>query len=103
MTVFPPYRPPLGLPAYWGDDVSGTLPAVVMAYHALALSEGPPLNPAQLDLLRSYLAYFINAPCWRDGDSGEIARLRRNIAQAQTVEAIDYWIDACLGLGLDPL
>jgi hypothetical protein len=103
MHVFPPYRPPWGLPAAWRDDVSGVLPAVVMAYHAAALNDAPPLNPAQLELLRSYLEYVITAPCWRDSDQGEIAALRRRIATARTVAAIDRWLDACLAIGIDPL
>jgi len=100
--AFPAYRPPLGLPAYWGDDVSGVLPALVMAYHAAVLGEGPPLTPAQLALLREYLAYVIHAPCWRGNDTA-IARLRRDIGRAQTIAAIDDWIAACLDVGIDPL
>jgi len=103
MHAFPPYRPPLGLPANWRDDVSGALPALVMAYHRAALGEGPPLTAAQLALLREYLAYFIHAPCWRDCNGGEIARLRRDIGRAQTIAAIDDWIAACLDVGIDPL
>lgn len=96
VSAFPPYRAPLGLPAYWSGDVSGVLPAAVMAYHAAALGQGSPLTPAQLELLRSYLEYFIGAPCWRDTEGGEIAALRQQIVAARTVEAIDAWIDACL-------
>ena len=101
--VFPPYRPPLGLPVAWQDDVSGTLPQVVMAYFAHGSGRGTALADDELVLLRGYLEYFINAPCWRDSGAGEITQLRTRIAQVRTEEEIDAWVEACLEIGIDPL
>lgn len=93
------YVMPYGTPLYWQDDVSGTLRAIVSAYYDR--KNGPPqMEPESLEILRAYLHYVINAPCWKGRG---IAKLRARIASASTVADIDRFIASCLKIGIDPL
>jgi hypothetical protein len=55
------YLPPFDTPLYWMDEESGELRAAVMAYFAQAVGnnpggDNPEPAPAQMDLLRDYMA-----------------------------------------------
>ena len=99
------YRSPLGLPLYWMDEMTGELPIAVNAYLGCGLTgeNVPAPTNAQIDLLRDYLTYYINAPCWRWEEGNELAELRTKVSGLNTLEAIHKWIVDCLNIGLDPL
>lgn len=106
------YRPPLGLPLYWRDEVTGELERAVMDYYRVVLREPGqgPLSPQQLKLLRDYVVHFINAPCWerncvRCGDDDSLAVLKELRARAATlasVNSIARWTEEAAEIALDP-
>jgi hypothetical protein len=114
------YRPPLGLPFYWGDDVTGRLPAAMRHYFEFCLGHAPdataadlgipPLNAAELKLLCDYCRHFINAPCWENNLSAQdcedmladLIQLRARARTLASVESIRRWNQECMELGLDP-
>jgi|SRR6185312_4012555 len=103
-----PYVPPLGTPLYWGDEVSGELARAIRALYD-AMIDHTPLLPTQLEIVRHYCAYVINAPCWdekphHDEDTrARLRKLRDTIKLVTKPEELDAWIDACLEEGIDPL
>jgi len=107
--LIPPiYRPTLGLPLYWGDEVTGELKAAVMAYYNEALGKCT-ITDRQFELLRQYLIHHINAPCWMANPSADeeqraqIEELRRMAGRIKTPGDIATYIDEAMDLGLDPL
>ena len=104
MSTMPGYVPPLGTPLYWGDEQSGTLAAAVMRYF-----DGVELEPSQFALLKSYLVYVVDAPCWDNNEHHtlesrrELERLRVQAKQMQTQRDIIPWIYECVKWGIDPL
>ena len=100
------YRPGIGGggPLRWQDDVTGVLPRAVMAFvnYGGKQSNVPPTEQ-QLGLVREYMEYYVNAPCWRQGDAHELDVLREKIQTLHTVEDLDNFIHECLRIGLDPL
>jgi hypothetical protein len=105
-----PYIPgPGGFgPLYWGNDVTGILPAAVKAFYAEALGEKVALR-WQVKLVRDYLDYYINAPCWDNNPHADaeyrvtFAALREEIKTLENVEGINQWIEQCIEIGIDPL
>ena len=113
------YRPPLGLPLYWGDEITGRLPAAVRHYFDFCLGHCPdetakdlgiqPMSAEELKVLYDYCLYFINAPCWEANlqDSEEmledLKQLRERAKTLASVESIRRWNEECMELGLDPL
>src|SRR5712691_302593 len=97
------YREPRGGPLRFQDDVSGVLPAAVIAYFASHAT------PEQFELVRDYCEYYLNAPCWDnnphhdDESSAELAGLREEVKTLKTAEALNTWIHKCLDIGIDPL
>jgi hypothetical protein len=98
-----------GAPLRWQDDVTGILPAAINAFLAEGLG-GPPALPWQIELVRDYMAYYINAPCWQIGNEEDtpklfktFADLRERIKSLRTSSEIAGWIIDCLNLGIDPL
>jgi hypothetical protein len=99
------YRPPLGLPYNWRDELTGQIPAAVNAYldHRVDPANPPP-TPTQFAILQAYLVHYINAPCWDgSGFTAELAQLRAAIQRAQTPDDLARWIHDCLQIGIDPL
>jgi hypothetical protein len=97
------YKPPLGLPFYWEDEVSGELRKAIHAYldHA---TDGKPFTDAQLELMRDYLEHWINAPCWNsEVFESELKHLRESAKTLRTAEQIHDWIHEALEIGMDPL
>src|SRR5581483_8856908 len=98
------YRSPIGGPLRWQDDVTGVLPAAVKAFIDEGLGRAK-CAPEQIELVRDYCEYYINAPCWQT-ESMETAfeNLRARIKR-QPISAQDLgtWITDCLEVGLDPL
>ena len=93
------YRPPLGLPLYWRDEVSGVLPAAVWAYLHHMAGAGPAPTAEQLALVIDYARYFIEAPCW---SGEELPELRRRARQLSTLEDLAAWVEAAFRSALDP-
>lgn len=113
--VSPIYRPPLGLPLRWQDDVSGQVPAAVNAYFDHQLGKGPAPTTEQWSLLIDWLIHFICAPCWSataragvaegyDEQANELIRLRLDLVQERVTTPADLhaWTVRCLELGIDP-
>ncbi len=97
------YRPPIGGPLRWQDDVSGELPAAMKAFvdHHVVKT---PITPEQIELVREYFEYYINAPCWTvEGMETQFTRLRESIKTLKSVQEIDAWIHQCLEVGIDPM
>lgn len=108
--LLPPfYRPPLGLPLYWGDETSGALPAAVGAYIGASVG-GPEPSAVQLRMLCGYCRYYIHAPCWADNceragcpeDLATVLELRERSKSLASFESIRRWCEECMELGLDP-
>ncbi len=98
------YRPPTGGPLRWQDDVTGVLPAAVLAFLDFSLGVNVAFTAEQLDLVRDYCQYYINAPCWNTTDmEAAFVELRERIIGVQAVEELDKWLHDCLDIGIDPL
>lgn len=97
------YLPPLGTPLYWRNETTGVLSAAVWAYlsHGADPERHPSPTATQLVLLIAYLHYVIHAPCWYG--QGELAQLRADVADLQTLADVQSWIMRCLAIGVDPL
>ena len=96
-----------GLPLNWRDEISGVLPAAVGSYLNNRI-DGTPLAEHQLELVRAFMKYFIDAPCWNHMNEDEymaqeLAGLRREVVTLKTPEEMGRWIGRCLDLGIDPL
>ena len=97
------YRPPLAAPLRWQDDQTGELPAAVMAYFDRKQT------PEQLELVRDYCQYYINAPCWDNNpyndeeNRRELREVREAIKRVKTHKELNDWIYQCLDMGIDPL
>jgi hypothetical protein len=112
------YRPPLGLPLYWRDEVSGALPAAIRHYFDWCCGPDPddfsemmedePLSDQELRLVIDYANYFINAPCWEtnlmecEEMLDELRELRERAKSLASVESIRRWNCECMELGIDP-
>jgi len=105
------YRPGprsgLELPLYWRDE-QGDLPKVIAAFVNHGAGHLKEIYPAQVELTRRYIEYFLKAPCWRStaSDAGTNEDLDAAIAaigRAKTPEDIRQVIEATLKLGIDPL
>lgn len=98
-----PYRPPLGLPMRWQDDVTGRLPRAMKAYLENRVNEAV-LSQEDFNHVRSYMEYLINAPCWRQCENGRpLDRARRRIKRVQTPAELARWIHSLLSIGIDPI
>lgn len=92
-----------GGPLRWRDDQTGELPTAVLAFFDRKQT------PDQLELVRDYCEYYINAPCWDDNpynveeDFERLRKRRKEITQAKTFMDINGWIHRCIDMGIDPL
>lgn len=97
---------PLGAPLYWVNEKSGVLKAAIGAFYAHIL-DGEPIKKRHVSLVRAYLIYVINAPCWMAGAgedfASQVQSLKDGIQSADTPKLIDEWIEKCLEIGIDPL
>lgn len=97
------YRPPLGLPLNWKDEISGELPKAVFKYFGRE-----PMSAEEISPVGEFCQHYINAPCWdaNNNQSGgfpnELAALRQSAALISTVPDISRWISACLEIAIDP-
>lgn len=104
-----PYRSPLGLPLYWKDEQSGVLPAAIWAFINHKVDSAEPPTVDQIKLIRDYLAYYINAPCWENNCEGNnemadiLIEARGMAGKIETAVDIDRFISKCMEIGLDPL
>lgn len=107
MSRMPKVYQPGGGPLRWQDDVTGVLPSAVKAF----LDEGlghKRCTPEQVELVRDYCEYYINAPCWQLGEETDpyhIAFLagREHVKTLKSVKELSVWIRSALDLGIDPL
>lgn len=103
------YHTTLQIPLRWQDEQSGTIPTAVKAYLDANIQKNPNLvTDEQLEIVRAYLEYFVNAPCWNIAAEENLtrrihARLKRDIVKAHSVSAIQRWIFRALEIGMDPL
>jgi len=98
------YRAPLMLPLRWQDEQSGVLPTAVLAFldHGIKQRSTPPTEE-QLKLICGYLKYYIDAPCWQQGDTEELDKLRKKAKTLKTGQDINDFIWDCMEIGIDPL
>lgn len=100
---------PGGGPLYWGDEESGELVAAVRDFyrHIACGHVIPPTD--KINLVRDYLIYYINAPCWdwnphHTEQSRELlAEMRQRAKELHTPREIAVWLEECLDMGHDPL
>ncbi|MGA7936398.1 MAG: hypothetical protein WCA35_22780 [Kovacikia sp.] len=99
----PYYAPPFGIPLRWQDEASGRLVEAIETYanHVADTANLAP-TPEQLMLIRQYLKYYINAPCW-DGTCDALSSLRQQVTQLETVADISDWTAQCHAQNIDPL
>lgn len=103
------YHTPLQIPVRWQDELSGTVPTAVKAYLDAVIKNNPLLvSDEQIEVVRAYFEYYVNAPCWGlaagEKESRLIyARLKRDIVKAHSVFALKQWTERCLEIGMDPL
>lgn len=97
----PVYIGPMGLPLYWRDEQSGTLADAIEQYIYWAVGDST-VKPTsdQFKLIKGYLRYWINAPCWR---GEELESLRRDIEAMERIEDLEPWLHRGLAIALDPL
>jgi hypothetical protein len=94
-----------GMPLYWRDDVTGRLPAAVMAY----LNHKP--TPEQLGLVIKYIQHHIHAPCFLEKSpfevidelAEEIRALRALSLELKTIQDVNQYIHRALAWALDPI
>lgn len=95
-------------PLYWGDEQGGLLTTVMLAFFEHGADAGKGITPEQLELVREYGEYYLNAPMFDDNphhddeSRAQLATLREQIKKAKTFEEINQWIHACLDIGIDP-
>lgn len=103
-----PYRelaPGTGIfgPLRWADEQSGILPSAVLAYFGSATGDGKPATPNDVEIVRAYAQYYINAPCWEMGGmEEEFARLRESIKTVASEYELAGWLNLALDIGIDP-
>lgn len=94
-----------GTPLSWRDDVTGTVPAAVMAYLNQEASD------EQIKMVIAYLQYHIHAPCWLEtppwGETDEemaeeIRALRALSLKMSNVADVNQYIHSALDSALDP-
>jgi hypothetical protein len=90
-------------PLRWQDDQSGVLPTAVRAFVGFQVGQTPIPTSDQIEIIRDYIEYYVNAPCWRQGEAGEVDQLREAVSGLRTIEDINIFIHECLKCGLDPL
>jgi hypothetical protein len=98
------YLQPLNTPLYWRDEMSGFLPDAMLAYlnHVSAPTRFPPPNQEQFDIVKEYLIYVVNAPCWLDSPTEPfLNQLRESAHQIQTISDLQTFIHQALRQGLD--
>ena len=103
--IFPRfYLPPVGGPLYWRDETTGVLAGAILVFiaHVANKSNAAP-SADQIELIRDYLDYWINAPCWREFESGELLKLREEVKTLKTTEEVHKWLMTALDAGIDPL
>lgn len=82
-------------PGYWMYETSGVLRPAVFAYFG-----GEPMSDEQIAALRAYLRQWINSPAWL-GD--KVAKLRAEVDNLTSREAIRKWLQIAEAEGIDPL
>lgn len=87
---------------FWRNELSGQLPNAIHTY-----SLNRDITQSEIALIRDYLAYWINAPCWMRGDVAEqklgIAVLATRVDALNTAQEIRTWLTDALMVGIDPL
>ena len=62
------------------------------------------VSEEDFSLVRAYMEYLVNAPCWHQCEDGRpLTRSRRAIRRVQTPEELARWISGLLRLGIDPI
>ncbi|PZV19220.1 MAG: hypothetical protein DCF22_00700 [Leptolyngbya sp.] len=90
---------------YWRNETSGILQPAMMAYinHGAYPNQCPAPTPEQMGLIKQYLQLYINAPCWEEGEQGQLAALRKSVQEITDLASCDRWLDEAMQWGFDPL
>lgn len=110
--LFPPiYLGPHLTPLYWANESTGELKAAVMTFFHVD-HDGEPLTPRQWELVRAYVVYVMQAPCWLEKHPMQpptadyralIEDLRRKAREVQNPRDLLAFLDDCLEADIDPL
>lgn len=85
-------------PGYWPNETSGVLVPVITRY-----LNGEPLDAAQVRIMKSYLAQWVNAPVWRSAGGNGLEELRAQVKRIETEAQLHAAIEAITDFGMDPL
>jgi len=88
-------------PLYWRNEQSGVLAAAVQEYLVSALRQRE-MPEGQLNLVKEYCIYWIEAPCWVWGDGAEFKKAAGALRAATTREAFTLAMQDLLVFGVDP-
>lgn len=93
------------LPPYWKNETSGKLQPAIIAFMERGTygSKAAAPTPEQIGLIKQYLALYINAPCWQEGEQGQLAVLRKSVQDIADLAGCDRWLDEAMQWGFDPL
>ena len=95
--LLPPDHP--HAPKYWMYETGGKLVPAMQRF-----IEGRPAEPDDINLIRAYLAQWINSPLWDGGPYAEtLDDLRIKVHELHNRHQVDIWLDLALDLGIDPL
>lgn len=95
-----PYEAPLGAPTYWRrNEWPDALRRAMNAF-----LHRHPMNAAQIALVRAYLDYYVNAPCWiTEGKEEQWRALRERAKKAASIVELRDILNLCRALEIDPL
>jgi hypothetical protein len=83
-------------PGYWRDETGGQLALAVQKY----LDAIEPLTLGDIELLRTYITQWIEAPAWRGQRIVNLRELARHIRSESDINA---WLSLAEREGIDPL
>lgn len=92
--VLPPDHP--NAPHYWMHETGEELKPAMQLYLT-----GRAITDRQLEVIKSYVAQWVNSPVWRG--SAELARLREDVAAVRNRADLTKAIDQAVEIGMDPL
>jgi hypothetical protein len=94
--------PPTGLPLNWQDETSGTLESSIKKYLNDDSSEEK-ITQDDIERIKSFFWYYINAPCWDKSPSFDLTPLKRSVRLIYSAEDISDCLRQFFEIGLDPL
>lgn len=88
----------------WSVKIKSDLAGAVKHYFNYFIDEEPVCTRKEQDLIIEFLIYFINAPIWCQGPSGDeyIKPLMNKANRMKTLEDVHEFIEDCIIEGMDP-